>query len=102
RIGHVVYASSVAAYDAGGTTMSGRPGTIYGVYKRANEASAAVYWQDEGRSSIGLRPHTVYGVGRDQGLTSAPTAAMLAADAGRPFRIPHGRPSPVPYPTRGR
>jgi nucleoside-diphosphate-sugar epimerase len=90
RIGHVVYASSVAAFDAGGTTMSGWPGTIYGVYKRANEASAAVYWQDERLSSIGLRPHTVYGVGRDQGLTSAPTAAMLAAAAGRPFAIPYG------------
>ena len=40
--------------------------------------------------SVGLRPHTVYGVGRDQGLTSAPTTAMLAAAAGVPYTIPYG------------
>jgi nucleoside-diphosphate-sugar epimerase len=32
----------------------------------------------------------VYGVGRDQGLTSAPTTAMLAAATGVPYRIPYG------------
>jgi nucleoside-diphosphate-sugar epimerase len=41
-------------------------------------------------ASIGIRPHTVYGVGRDQGLTSAPTKAMLHAAAGRPYRIGFG------------
>ena len=40
--------------------------------------------------SVGLRPHTVYGPGRDQGLTSAPTAAMLHAAAGRPYTLPFG------------
>ena len=30
-------------------------------------------------SSVGLRRHTVDGIGRDQGVTSAPTTAMLAA-----------------------
>jgi nucleoside-diphosphate-sugar epimerase len=32
----------------------------------------------------------VYGVGRDQGLTSAPTTAMLAGAAGVPYTIPYG------------
>ena len=58
--------------------------------KRANEATALRFFEDYGVSSIGLRPHTVYGPGRDQGLTSAPTAAMLAAAAGRPYEIPFG------------
>ena len=70
--------------------MAGHPGTIYGVYKRANESTAAVYLGENGISSTGLRPHTVYGVGRDQGVTSAPTTAMLAAAAGTAFTIPYG------------
>ena len=89
RLAPVVYASSVAALDADGG-LAGHPGTLYGVYKRANEAAAAVYYTDDGVSSIGLRPHTVYGVGRDQGMTSAPTVAMLAAAAGVPYTIPYG------------
>jgi UDP-glucuronate 4-epimerase len=102
RISHVVYASSIAAYDAletggGEMRMEGVPGTIYGVYKRANEAGAYRYWADEGLPSVGLRPHTVFGPGRDQGLTSAPTAAMLAAAAGRPYRIPFGGRSQLQY-----
>jgi UDP-glucuronate 4-epimerase len=83
-LSHLVYASSVAALGDPG------PSTLYGVFKRANEGAASVYWQTEGVSSIGLRPHTVYGVGRDQGLTSAPTHAMLAAATGAPYRIPFG------------
>ena len=91
----VVYASSVAAYDAleegaEGAAMTYQPSTLYGVYKRANEGIARVYAADFSVGSIGLRPHTVYGVGRDQGLTSAPTRAMLCAVAGVPFRIPFG------------
>jgi len=101
RMGPVVYASSIAAYDAidssNGPAMSATPGTIYGVYKRANEGSAKVYHEERGVASIGLRPHTVYGPGRDQGLTSAPTAAMLAAAAGKQFRIPYGGTSQFQY-----
>jgi nucleoside-diphosphate-sugar epimerase len=102
RISSLVYASSIAAYDAleegGGTLeMGGHPGTLYGVYKRANEGTAHVYWADHGVRSVGLRPHTVFGPGRDQGLTSAPTTAMLAAAAGRPFRIPFGGTSQFQY-----
>jgi nucleoside-diphosphate-sugar epimerase len=89
RLAPVTYASSIAVFDASGS-MAGQPGTIYGVYKRANESTAAVYFAENGVSSTGLRPHTVYGVGRDQGVTSAPTTAMLAAAAGTAFTIPYG------------
>ena len=89
QLAPITYASSIAVYDAAGT-LAGQPGTIYGVYKRANESTAAVYAAENGVSSTGLRPHTVYGVGRDQGLTSAPTTAMLAAAAGRRYTIPFG------------
>jgi nucleoside-diphosphate-sugar epimerase len=68
----------------------GVPGTLYGVYKRAGELAAARYWLDDQLPSIGLRPHTVFGPARDQGLTSAPTMAMLAAAAQRPYKIPFG------------
>jgi len=95
---HVVYASSVAVYGRSEdyeqvelpNDAQPKPRTLYGVYKQANEATARVYWWDDGISSIGLRPYTVYGPGRDQGLTSAPTRAMLAAAAGKPFHIPFG------------
>jgi UDP-glucuronate 4-epimerase len=101
RMAPLVYASSVAAFDAPEQgvepSMSGHPGTLYGVFKRANEATAWVYRQESGVSSIGLRPHTVYGAGRDQGLTSAPTTAMLAAAAGVPYTIPYGGASQLQY-----
>ena len=101
QVAQVVYASSVAAYDAyeqgADPQMVGIPNTHYGVYKRANEGTAWIYWQDDQVSSIGLRPHTVYGVGRDQGMTSAPTKAMLAAAAGAPFHIPYGGSSQLQF-----
>lgn len=93
------YASSVAAYGGddepapGGVAAAdpqGKPKTLYGVYKRANEDSAAVYHADRGLSSIGLRPYIVYGVGRDQGVTSTPTSAMLAAVDDEAYRISFG------------
>lgn len=92
RMAPVVYASSIAALDEAGDddAHDGAPGTLYGVYKRATEGAAALYWRDWEVASIGLRPHTVYGPGRDQGLTSAPTAAMLAAARGARFHIPFG------------
>jgi nucleoside-diphosphate-sugar epimerase len=88
----VVYSSSVAAYDAidgadSDVVVAGSPGSHYGVYKLANEANARVFARDDGISSIGLRPHVVYGVGRDQGKTSDPTRAMLAAVRGEEFEI---------------
>src|SRR3954465_8796702 len=90
-MGPVVYASSIAVYGPAGTLGGDDvPDTLYGVYKRANEGTAWRYFEDYGVSSIGLRPHTVFGPGRDQGVTSAPTIAMVAAAAGRPFEIPFG------------
>src|SRR4051794_13916397 len=83
----VVYASSIAALP---TEAGGYPSTLYGVFKLANEGTARRYFEDYGVASVGLRPHTVYGPGRDQGLTSAPTAAMVAAAAGHEYRIPFG------------
>jgi nucleoside-diphosphate-sugar epimerase len=82
----VVYASSIAALAERG----GHPSTLYGVFKLANEGTAERYFTDYGTSSVGLRPHTVYGPGRDQGVTSAPTAAMVAAARGQEYRIPFG------------
>ena len=84
-MGPVVYASSIAAVAA-----DAYPSTLYGVFKLANEGTAAGYFADFGVSSIGLRPHTIYGPGRDQGLTSAPTAAMVAAARGEAYEIPFG------------
>ncbi len=88
-LGPVVYASSIAALAPDGSETA-PPSTLYGVFKRANEQAAGVYFAESGVSSVGLRPHTVYGIGRDQGVTSAPTTAMLAAVAGVPYRIPYG------------
>ena len=82
----IAYASSAAVYDAQATLA---PGTIYGVYKRATEQMAELYAAERGLATTGLRPHTVFGPGRDQGLTSAPTKAMLAAAAGLPYAIPY-------------
>jgi len=87
RIPNVAYASSTAVYnpddpspapESGGT----RPGTLYGVSKLADEGMARVYHAELGVPSIGLRPYVVYGPGRDQGMTSGPTVAMLAAARG--------------------
>ena len=94
----VVYASSAAVYGPSEEYPAGplahdaplKPRSHYGVYKQANEGSARIYWLEDGISSIGLRPYVVYGAGRDQGMTSTPTTAMLAAAAGRPYRISYG------------
>jgi UDP-glucuronate 4-epimerase len=85
RIAPLVYASSIAALGDGD-----HPSTLYGVFKWANEGTGERYFEDYGVSSIGIRPHTVYGPARDQGLTSAPTTALLAAAAGTGYRIPFG------------
>jgi nucleoside-diphosphate-sugar epimerase len=87
RMGPTVYASSIAALPP---EPGAHPTTLYGVFKLANEGAAAVYATDFGVPSIGLRPHTLYGPGRDQGLTSAPTAAMAAAAKGEAYEIPFG------------
>lgn len=80
-------ASSVAALGSA-RESNAYLGTLYGAYKAATEEMARVYWQDWQVPSVVIRPGVVYGVGRDQGMTSAPTKAILAAAAGRSYRIP--------------
>ena len=67
-----------------------QPEGLYAVFKQANEGTAAIYWREQQLYSIGLRPCVVYGPGRDQGWTSTPTKAMLAAAIGRGYRITYG------------
>ncbi len=85
-IERITYASSIAAHGA--MEGHGTLPTLYGAYKYCNEETARVYSQDWGVHSTGLRPGVVYGVGRDQGLTSKTTVAILAAAAGQPYDIP--------------
>jgi len=98
EIQKVVYASSIAVYGRKDEYESellphhalAHPHTHYGVFKQANEGTSRIYWQDDGITSIGLRPYTLYGPGRDQGLTSTPTKAMLAAARGEAYHISYG------------
>ena len=89
----LVYASSAAVYGMNDDdqpldeSAQCEPTTHYGVFKRANEGNARVYFLDHGVDSIGLRPLTVYGVNRDTGLTSDPTKAMKSVVLGRSFHI---------------
>ncbi len=95
EIPRLVYASSAAVYGPASRYPTEvvaadaplHPTSHYGVYKVANEQTARVYWETGGVSSAGLRPHSAYGPGRDQGVTSKPTLAMIAAAAGRPYHI---------------
>jgi UDP-glucose 4-epimerase len=82
----VSYASSSAVFGSGGEW--GRPDTLYGVFKAANEESARFYARDYATPSIGLRPCVVYGPNRDQGLSAAITHAFKAALLGVPYTIP--------------
>ena len=95
NIPHITYASSVAVFGPPSSYPDSvlsdadlpDPHTLYGVYKVANEGTARVYWNDHQISSTSFRPYTVYGIGRDQGMTSEPTKAMLAAVKGEPYEI---------------
>ena len=94
----LVYASSIAVYGPAEAYPPGplahdaplAPATLYGVTKEANEGYARIFWQDHRVPSVGLRPFFVYGPGRDQGVSSTPTKAMLAAAVGRDYRISFG------------
>jgi nucleoside-diphosphate-sugar epimerase len=102
QVQRLVYASSAAVFgpqsDYPEASYPGpladdvplRPTTHYGYFKCCNEGNARVYFQDHGLSSIGLRPWTVYGVGRDFGMTSEPTKAILALALGRAYHISYG------------
>ena len=95
-IGHIAYASSIGVYGPPSDFPPGliahdapkNPRTLYGAYKVCNEQTALVYYEDYGISSTALRPYTVYGVGRDQGMTSEPTKALVAVAKGQPYHIP--------------
>jgi nucleoside-diphosphate-sugar epimerase len=86
-IRRLAYASSIAAYGAMDEGL-GAMHTLYGAYKHCDEQIALVYSGDWGVGSVGIRPGVVYGVGRDQGLTSKTTVAILAAAAGKPYEVP--------------
>ncbi len=94
----VAHASSAGVYGLASNYPPGPlahdaphdPQTLYGVTKQANEGTARIDRQENGVYSIGLRPYIVYGPGRDQGMTSTPTKAMLAAAVGRPYAITFG------------
>jgi nucleoside-diphosphate-sugar epimerase len=94
----VSYASSLAVYGPPELYPNARvddesplaPATLYGIYKQADEGIALRYAADYGLGSVGLRPTIVYGPGRDQGLTSDPTKAMLAVAARKPGHIGFG------------
>jgi nucleoside-diphosphate-sugar epimerase len=82
----VAYASSIAAHSF----FPGAPwlATLYGAYKLCDEMIARTYAEDWDVPSVGIRPGVVYGVGRDQGLTSKTTVAILAAAAEQPYTVP--------------
>lgn len=97
QIAGLVYASSAGVFGPDEANPARpltddtplNPPTLYGVFKQANEGTARLYWQEYGVASLGLRPcGIVYGPGRDQGMSSPPSKALLAAAAGRPYRIP--------------
>ncbi|MBY0231595.1 MAG: NAD(P)-dependent oxidoreductase [Gemmataceae bacterium] len=98
QVKRLVYASSAAVFgpqsDYDGPRVADdvklSPTTHYGHFKVCNEGNARVYFQDNGLTSIGLRPGTVYGVGRDFGMTSEPTKAVMSVALGRPFAISYG------------
>jgi nucleoside-diphosphate-sugar epimerase len=91
-ITQISYASSIAAQAMGDNDWLA---TLYGAHKIYGEQMAAVYWQDWQIPSVGIRPSIVYGPGRDQGMSAAPTIAMLAAFADKPYQIPFT--GPVSY-----
>ena len=98
QIRGISLASSVAVFGPASEYPGGvaddlspqRPLTLYGAYKQANEHCARIYADDWGIGSVSLRPSVIYGPGRDQGITSDPTLAMLAAASGKPMRIGFG------------
>jgi len=85
NISRLSYASSIAAQAMDNNEWLA---TLYGAHKVCTEQMAAVYWQDWGIPSVGIRPAIIYGPGRDQGMSSAPTIAMLAAFVGCKYEIP--------------
>jgi nucleoside-diphosphate-sugar epimerase len=88
-IRRLTYASSVAAPAMGDNDYLA---TLYGAHKICGEQMAAVYWQDWQVPSLGIRPGIIYGPGRDQGMSAAPSIAMLAAIERKSYTIPFSGP----------
>lgn len=97
KVRGIAYASSGSIYSPDDANPSAplrldtpiRPPNLYGVFKQANEGTARIYWEDNGLASVGLRPcGIVYGPGRDQGNSSPPSKAMLAAAVDAEYHIP--------------
>ncbi|MEP3329159.1 NAD(P)-dependent oxidoreductase [Sedimentitalea sp.] len=93
-IERVLYTSSIAAKPRG---AANGPSNLYGVFKKADEDIARIYWEDHKLPSLGLRPYVVYGVGRDDGETSAITRAIEAAALGEAYEIPFSTSSCFQY-----
>ena len=95
-VNHIAFASSIGVYGPPSDFPPGlipndapkNPRTLYGAYKVCNEGTALVYYEDYGITSTALRPYTVYGVGRNQGMTSEPTKALVAVAKGQRYKIP--------------
>jgi nucleoside-diphosphate-sugar epimerase len=83
----IVYASTAGVFSET-DGMHPDPGSHYGVFKRALELSAQVFYQADGISSVGLRPLTVYGPGRLFGHSAGPSLACRAAARGEPYIHP--------------
>ena len=88
-IKRLAYASSVAVPAMGDNDYLA---TLYGAHKVCGEQMAGVYWQDWQVPSIGIRPGIIYGPGRDQGMSAAPSIAMLGALEGQSYTIPFSGP----------
>lgn len=99
QVGGVAYASSGAVFGPASRYPGGSvdddsppfPETLYGVFKLANEGTAAVYGREHGIFSVGVRPFVVHGPGGDAGTTAASTLAVAHAVAGKPFEISPAR-----------
>ena len=84
-IKRVAFASSIAAH---GVFDKNTLPTLYGAYKFCNEETAKVYMNDWSVPSTCMRPGVVYGIGRDQGMTSKTTVAILAAAMKQNYTVP--------------
>lgn len=88
-IKRITYASSIASPAMGDNDFLA---TLYGAHKVCGEQMAAVYWQDWQVPSLCIRPGVIYGPGRDQGMSAAPTMAILAALFEQSYTIPFSGP----------
>ena len=92
RIPGVAYASSAAVYGPSDPHPRPSPAAPRPGRSTASRSSPTRGWPGSTPPTPGCRrsacaPYVVYGPGRDQGMTSGPTEAMLAAVRGEPYTI---------------